>query len=258
VLLGLIAASVIALAPDTALYQKALSAHVTNDGRVRYAALRADLGALDEFVAQIGRVSPDSHPALFPSRESRLAYWLNAYNAIVLWAFAKDYPEGRTRLRNKLGQAKFFFVTKFPVGGTKRSLDDIETNSVRKVFGDPRIHFALVCASASCPWLSRTAFSDTNVDAELDRLSRQFIGQERNVSIDEKTGLLRLSMIFKWYEKDFGGRQRMLAFLERYRDFGGTELRKLRLQFVEYDWSLNEAEEASKRTTGQPPHRPAN
>lgn len=226
--------------PDLELFQKTLTGYVTPDGRVYYQKLHDNLGDLDRYVAQLAKVSPQSHPALFPSREARLAYWMNAYNAIVLWAFAKDYPSGANRLRNKAGQAQFFFLRKFPIGGRQRSLDDIEENSIRKEFGDPRIHFGLVCASVSCPWLSKTAFTAGNLDSELNRLTREFLSQPRNLSIDPKSGKLRLSLILKWYEKDFGGRERMLAFLGKHHDFEGRDPGKFRLQFAEYDWSLNE------------------
>ena len=229
--------------PDTRLYQEVLSKHVNDAGGVRYAALNKDLAPLNRFVEQLAQVSPDSHPALFPSREARLAHWLNAYNALVLWAFAREYPESRTRLANKLGQFNFFYRRKFTVGGQARSLDDIETNSVRKAFGDPRIHFALVCASASCPWLSATAFTAANLEAELDKRTRLFVGQARNVEKDPATGRLTLSMIFRWYEADFGGREKLLAFLERQTPgiTNGSNGRSVSLRYRPYDWSLNEA-----------------
>src|SRR6478672_2784942 len=142
--------------PDYALFDSVLQRVVLDNGKVRYGQLKND-AALDHFVAQIGSVSPDSNPDLFPTREDKLAYWINAYNALVLQSFARDYPEKRTRLGSLLGRATFFYRMKHDVGGRVRSLDDIEVNSLRKPLHDPRIHFAIVCASAGCPWLSRHA-----------------------------------------------------------------------------------------------------
>jgi hypothetical protein len=228
-------------APEVALFQRVLTEYVTEDGKVRYAVLHDRIEPLDRFVTQIAAVTPDSHPALFPSREAKLAYWLNAYNALVLWAFAKDYPQGQDRLSGKIGQLNFFFRRKFRVGGVERSLDDIETKSVRRAFGDPRIHFALVCASESCPWLSRTAYTAENLEKELEARTRLFVNQSRNVTVDEKTGTLRLSKIFEWYEGDFGGRAKLLEFLDRYRDQKAARLagRSWKIGYFDYSWKLN-------------------
>ncbi|MCX6598409.1 MAG: DUF547 domain-containing protein [Acidobacteria bacterium] len=241
-MMGLALLAVAVEIPDTRLYQEALSKHVNLQGGVRYAALNKDLGPLNRFVEQLAQVSPDSHPALFPSREAKLAHWLNTYNALVVWAFAQEYPAGKTRLANKVGQFNFFYRRKFTVGGRERSLDDIETNSIRKAFGDPRIHFALVCASASCPWLSPVAYTAGNVELELEKRTQLFVSQARNVEKDSATGRVTLSMIFRWYEGDFGGREKLLAFLEQRRPglTAHAAGKTVELRYRPYDWSLNE------------------
>jgi hypothetical protein len=219
-----------------------LTKYVTEDGRVRYAALQKDREELDRYLAGLRATSPDSHPQLFPSPTARLAYWMNAYNALTIGAFVDEYPQGNRRLANKLGQYNFFYRRKFKVGGRERSLDDIETVSIRKASGDPRIHFAIVCASASCPGVSRVAYTAENVDRELDRLARHFINDPRHVEF--KPPQLTLSMIFKWYESDFGGRRKLLEFLDRYRDGDQSAIAaaaQLRVEYRAYDWSLNEA-----------------
>ncbi|MCX6592969.1 MAG: DUF547 domain-containing protein [Acidobacteria bacterium] len=234
--------------PDTRLYQEALTKHVNAQGGVRYAALHQDLGPLNRFVQQLAVVSPDSHPALFPSREARLAHWLNTYNALVLWAFATEYPAGKTRLANKVGQLNFFYRRKFSVGGQQRSLDEIETQSIRKAFGDPRVHFALVCASASCPWLSPVAYTAGNLEAELEKRTQLFLSQTRNVE-KSATGSLTLSLIFRWYEGDFGGRLKLIEFLEKRRP-GITSTaagKRAEFNYRPYDWSLNEEPAAAAR-----------
>src|SRR5579859_6036692 len=90
--------------PDVAAFDRILKTYVLEDGTVRYAALKADLGPLSRFVDQIGGVSPDSHPRLFPDRPYKLAYWLNTYNALVLWAMAKEYPEKKDQLKTLIGR----------------------------------------------------------------------------------------------------------------------------------------------------------
>ncbi len=228
--------------PDTNLLAGVLSRFVSEAGLVDYAGLHRDLAPLDAYVRELAAVSPDSHPQLFPSRDARLAYWMNAYNALVLWAFAKDYPEGTTRLSNKLGQFSFFYKRKFSVGGVERSLDDIETKSIRQGFRDPRIHFAINCASFSCPSLSRIAFTAANVQTELDRLTRLFVASPKHVKITPgPTPAVRLSSILKWYQGDFGGRNQVCEFLARYRPQDAATFRHpaLKVTYIPYDWSLN-------------------
>ena len=120
-------------APDVAAFDHILKSYVLDDGTVKYAALKAGLDPLTGFVQQIGAVSPDSNPALFPSRAHKLAYWLNTYNALVLWEMAKEYPEKKDRLNSLIGRYHFFMRIKFKAGGRDPSVRAIE---------EPRIHVA--------------------------------------------------------------------------------------------------------------------
>lgn len=220
--------------PDTASFDAVLKKHVRDDGRVRYDALRADPGPLDAYVKQLAATSPDSHPQLFPTREAKLAHWMNTYNALVLWAMARDYPERKARLRWQWGRMMFFYNRKFNVGGKLRSLDDIETNSIRSM-GDPRIHFAIVCASVGCPSLSRDAFDAAGIEQQLDASARAFVYDPRHVKIEQRTVVL--SSIFKWYAKDFGGD--VLKWLARYRPV--LSQGRWTVRYAAYDWTINEA-----------------
>lgn len=105
--------------PDVTAYDAILQAYVRDDGKVRYGALRRNLAPLDGFVRQMSATSPHSRPELFPSKAAKLAYWINAYNALVLWAFAQDYPEKKDRLGGLLSRGLFFYQRKFTVGGQK-------------------------------------------------------------------------------------------------------------------------------------------
>jgi hypothetical protein len=230
-------------APGTAAFDAVLKRYVLEDGTVRYAALKADIEPLDRFVQQIGAASPDSQAALFPSREHRLAYWLNTYNALVIWAMAKEYPQKKDRLSSVFGQGQFFYLKKFKVGGVSRSLDDIETNAIRKRFKDPRIHFAIVCASKGCPWLAREAFTAARLESQLEGGARLFLNQERNVRVDTAKREVGLSKIFEWYKDDFGSsREAVLGFIARYRP-DGAQLRQggWKLRYFDYDWGINDA-----------------
>ena len=232
------------VAPDVAAFDGILKSYVLNDGTVRYAALKAGLEPLSRVIGQIAAVSPDSHPRIFPSRSDRLAYWLNTYNALVLWAMAKEYPGKKDRLSSLIGRNSFFFKRKFRVGVRDLSLNDIETNAIRKTFQEPRIHFAIVCASVGCPWLSRDAFRGERLEEQLDARTRLFVDQPRNVRVNRAARVVELSSIFEWYGEDFGkSTEALLRFIAKHKGEGGAELLegKWKVRYVPYDWGINEA-----------------
>lgn len=217
--------------------QYTLTKYVTAEGKVRYGALKLDLGPLDRFVEKLKTLDADK----LPSREAKLAHWINTYNALILWSFAKDYPQEKDRLKNPLRRASFFFRRKFTVGGVERTLADIEDNSLRFAFKEPRIHFAIVCASASCPWLSTKVYSAGDVMTRLEEDAARFLTQERNVKIDAARKIVAVSEIFKWFQKDFGGSEAaVLLFLSRY--IKTAQLKELgwKLRYLNYDWSIND------------------
>ena len=232
------------IVPDVATFDRILKTYVLEDGTVRYAALKSGLDPLSRFVNQIGAVSPDSHPRLFPARSDKLAYWLNAYNALVLAAMAKEYPEKKDQLKTLIGRYRFFMSMKFKAGGRDLSLNDIETNAIRKQFQEPRIHFAIVCASMGCPWLSREAFQGDRLEEQMVSRTRLFVNQERNVRLNPAKREAELSSIFQWYAQDFGAStEELLSFIGKYRTADGTKLQegKWRVRYVKYDWGINEA-----------------
>jgi Protein of unknown function, DUF547 len=229
------------VAPEAAAFDRILKKYVLDNGTIQYAALKAGLDPLARFVQQIGAVSPDSHPSLFPSRAHKLAYWLNTYNALVLWAMAKEYPEKKDRLGSLIGRYQFFMRIKFKAGGRDFSLNEIETNAIRKHFQEPRIHFAIVCASRGCPWLSRDAFTGERLEEQLEARTRLFLNQTRNIRFNSAQREVSLSQIFEWYKEDFSdSTENLPAFIGKYR----TELRqgKWKVRYIEYDWGINDAQ----------------
>jgi len=232
-------------APDPAAFDSILKRYVLEDGTVKYAELRENLDPLTRFVEQIALVSPDSHPSLFPSSAHKLAYWLNTYNALVLWVVAKEYPEKKEQRLTEAGRAEFFTKLKFDVGGQARSLDDIETNALRKQFREPRIHFAIVCAARSCPWMSRDAFTPAMLEPQLEGRTKLFLSQERNFRLDTGTREVTISAIFDWFKEDFGSsKEALLGFIGRQRPeaLQAWGQKKWKLRFFSYDWAINEAE----------------
>ena len=127
---------------------------------------------------------------------------------------------------------------KFKAGGRDFSFNEIETNAIRKQFQDPRIHFAIVCASRGCPWLSRDAFTGARLE-QMEARTRLFLNQTRNIRFNRAQREVRLSQIFEWYKEDFGSStENVLAFIGKY----GAELRqgKWKVRYIEYDWGIND------------------
>ncbi len=235
---------------DTSAFARVLEEYVTADGQVRYAALKQDSRDLEAFVRQLAALSPDNSPARFPTPTAQMAYWINAYNAFVLHAVAEAHPIDSVR-DLKFGFGLLFFKRdKFVAGGKKYSLDDIEHGILRRRFADPRIHFALNCASASCPRLWPEPFEAARLDAQLDQAARAFIARQDNVWM--RGDVLFLSRIFDWYREDF------VRALERagvpnptvvdyvmgyLPDSVAERVRRQqpRLEFYAYEWTLNDA-----------------
>lgn len=214
-----------------------LKTYVTTNGRVRYAALKDDLEPLTRYVEELKTFDADR----LPSREARLAHWLNAYNALILWSVAAEYPQEKDRLKNPLRRASYFYQRKFLVGGRERSLANIEDESLRKAFSEPRIHFAIVFGSASCPWLSHEVYTAKNVMARIEADAQRFVTSARNVKVDAAAKTVTVSELFKWFRKDFGGSDaKVLAFLARYQAKARLSEPGWKLKFEPYDWSIND------------------
>lgn len=246
--------SVSAAAFDHSIWDRVLKAHVNRIGEVNYTAIKAQRADLDEYIRRLGEASPADRPELFPSRAHELAYWLNAYNAFVIRGVVDRYP---TRSVLDLGPLKRFFWRKdYTAGGVKMTLLHLENEIIRKRYREPRIHFALVCASLSCPMLSRDAFTADNLESELNRLAREFVNQRRNVTIDTAANEVTLSEIFKWYREDFESPgQTLLDYIRRYASEENrralSTLKQPKIKYYDYDWSINEP---GSRARAKSPH----
>ena len=234
--------------------------YVDGAGRVDYARLRDNPDNLDRYYRLLATYSPDSHSDLFPTEVSRLAYWINAYNAAVLKTVLEYYPiatvsdvEPPKLLFFMSDRSGFFYFQKLEFGGEEINLYDLEHDIVRKRFADPRIHFALNCASLGCPRLPQRAFSAENLEAELESETRRFVNEERNVRIDHEQQVIHLSSIFSWYDSDFldwyGQRYpkpepALLDYISLYlpseKAAGLTASASYEIRVIPYDWGLND------------------
>ncbi len=235
---------------DHSDWDRVLKTYVSDSGEVDYAAIKGNRQDLDAYVNRLADASPENQPDKFPGAKDQLAYWMNAYNAFVTQAVVDAYPIMSVR-RIGPGETDFFVKKHCKAGGRLLSLQDIETNFLRKVSGDPRIHFAIVCASLSCPRLSHDAFSGGNVESQLDFLTRQFFSERRNLSVDALTREVTLSMILTWYKSDFqAGQSSLVDYAKRYAPPRMAELidgiRNPKVKFREYDWAINDAGSRSR------------
>ncbi len=216
---------------DDRAWSALLAEHV-DDGHVDYAAF-CGAPALDDYLSAVERTSVDDL-----SDPERMTLYVNAYNALSLDGILRGQSPSTL-----LGRYTFFVRTRHRVAGEEMSLLTLE----RKVLipmGDERIHFALVCASASCPWLRSGTYSAARLDAELDQAARQFVNDPTRNRFDMSAGRADVSAIFDWYRDEFEASAGSLeAYLARYVDAPevAEALRtgELEVEFLDYDWSLN-------------------
>ncbi len=242
-----------------ATFESLLQIYVDNDGRVdydRWHQSSEDLHRLSTYLAAVAAYSPDNSPARFTKQSERLAYWLYAYNAYVVYNVLKHWPlKSVTHIKAPLEVVTgfgFFWRERFLFGTEAKSLYTVENKVIRPTFRDPRIHFVLNCASESCPVLRPELPSGNDLEPFLVQATFEFINDPKNVAIDHKNKRIILSDIFKWYEKDFvndlrrqglpseGGLVEYLISVAPVAMTGDiTAARDYSIEFSDYDWSLN-------------------
>lgn len=222
---------------DTADWDAVVKAAV-HDGQVDYTALKAD-PRVPAFTARLATFDP----ATLPSPKARLAFWLNAYNALAISGVLAHFP-GLKSVQDPYPDFGFFKRPDFKVGGKTLALNDIENEIVRKRFADPRVHAALNCASNSCPPLRAEAFKAEVLDAQLDDQMRTFVRDAGRNRVDAATGVVALSSIFDWYKGDFAAAGGVAAFVAKYLDAPvaaavSAAEKGGKLAYLPYDWTLN-------------------
>ncbi len=190
---------------------------------VDYAAIHADSVQLAELRQIIADFSIDNLPV-----QSQKAFWINAYNLLVIGAVIDRYP-----LQSPKDIAGFFDRYSYPAAGAAWTLNDLERKKILEPYADARVHFALVCAAISCPPLQAEAYWPERLDAQLENVSRLAINDSTFVRITEKEVLL--SPIFRWYALDFGN---LRDFLQHYLEPALPN--KIALRYYPYNWRLNE------------------
>lgn len=231
-------------------YTNLLKTYVNDGGLVNYQGLQANRKPLDRFVAAISAVASETYQSW--NDKTKLAFLINAYNALTLQSIIDRHPLPKS-IKDISG---VWNRRKFQVAGAAKTLDNIEHDTIRKDFNEPRIHLALVCAAISCPPLLNEPYLPEKLDAQLNDRVRKFIASPHGFKLDRTQDRVELSSIYKWYGEDwitsygindkFTGSKKeraVLNFLSRYLTVEARkylEAGNYQIRYLDYDWSLNQ------------------
>lgn len=214
--------------------------------RVRYAGMARDRAELEGYQASLSRVSESQFDRW--GKAERMAFLINAYNAFTVEKILMRYPDIRSiwdfgKLFGNPFKDRFFTLL-----GRRMSLDDIEHAMLRQpgAYDEPRVHYAVNCASIGCPMLREEAYVPERLEPQLEEQARRFLSDRQRNRYAPATGRLEVSEIFEWFRQDFEPRERYFA---RYASLLADEPKHRRrvaegrapIAHLEYDWTLNDA-----------------
>jgi hypothetical protein len=223
--------------PSHQIFDELLKKHVNKAGVVNYRGFIEDKDKLEKYLDLLSNNAPDRQKW---TKDQQLAYWINAYNAFTVKLIVDNYPvesiqdlhpKIKIPLVNTVWHIKFF-----KIGGEDANLDEIEHKILRKEFDEPRIHFAINCASFSCPPLLNEAFFPERIDTQLDKVAKSFINDTKRNKISPNQ--IEISKIFSWFKGDFTKKGSLIDYLNKYSTVKINP--KAKVSYLEYDWSLNE------------------
>jgi Protein of unknown function, DUF547 len=204
-----------------------LRSHVSNIGKVNYALVKSDLSALILIIKEFEK----NYPETDWTKNQKLAYWINAYNVYTLKLVAENFPVSSIKdVAAKPWDKKFI-----PLGGKTISLSEIENDMIRAKYNEPRIHFALNCASKSCPILLNKAYKAISLSSQLTSQTKRFLNDNSKNDFSSSK-VIKLSQIFNWYKGDFTKAGTVFDFINKYRS---TNLGTPKIVYLEYSWDLN-------------------
>ena len=222
--------------PSHQIWTELLRQYVTPDGLVKYSEMVSDKDRLNQYLKVLSANAPN--PETW-TKEEQLAYWINAYNAFTVKLILDNYPlESIKDLHpvnipfvSSVWQKKFF-----EIGDKKMNLDYIEHSVLRKRFNEPRIHFAINCASLSCPELLNEAYLPEKIEEQLQKQTVKFINDVKRNKITASE--IKLSKIFSWFKKDFTKKKKLADFINQYSKIEVG--RGVDIGYLDYSWDLNE------------------
>jgi len=234
---------------DYSLYANVLETYVDEAGLVDYVGLQANPDDLLAFNASLGDVAPETF--LSWSRETQMAFLINAYNSFTLQSIIDQNPL-KDSIRDIPGVWR---VRQFEIAGASKTLDNIEHGTLRPEYQDPRIHAALNCSAISCPVLRREPYTGEKLDAQLEEQVQIWIEGTEGMAIDRENGVVAISELFNWFGEDwlpeygnteeFTGNEKERAALNFISQYLSSEdadyLREgnYQVQYLTYDWDLN-------------------
>ena len=221
-------------APSHQQWDKLLKKHVNEAGMVNYKGFQKDKTEFDAYLKTLS----DNGPQKSWSQKDQIAYWINAYNAFTVSLILQKYPVKSIKdIGGSIYKINTAWDIKFiKIGGEKYDLNNIEHKMLRKKFDEPRMHFAIVCASLSCAKLRREAYTGDKLDDQLEDQSKDFLNDKSKNNITAEKA--QLSKYFSWYKGDFTKNGSLTDYINKYsktKITGNTKISSL-----DYNWSLNE------------------
>lgn len=206
-----------------------LRKYVTYSGKVNYSSIKKNIGELTAIIKEI----EENAPSTSWSSKQKLTYWINVYNIYTIKLVAENYPTSSIK---KLNGGKPWDKKFIKIGGKTYSLNNVENDVIRKRFSEPRIHFALNCASASCPVLLNKAYTPKNLYSYLTSQTKRFLNDSGKNQFTAKEA--KISQIFSWYKVDFTKNgSTVIDFINKYRT---EQLKSPKVSYLNYSWDLND------------------
>ena len=218
--------SIVSSSPSHEVWNNLLQEYVDQDGNVNYSGFKEAENRLDNYLDLLSQNPPSNSW----KKNEKLAYYINLYNAATVKLIVDHYPV--KSIRDIPGRWKKRWIS---VGRITTSLNDIEHKILRKM-DEPRIHFAINCASYSCPKLLNVAFTSQNMEQLLSKSTTDFVNDSTRNQFEENSA--KLSKIFRWYKSDFTKNSSLIDYINTYLE--NPIAIDARIEYLDYDWNLNE------------------
>ncbi len=211
---------------DYQIWGTLLKKNVSATGEVNYKGFQNDIKKFNGFLRLLSSTRIDGTW----TRADKISYWINVYNAFTVKLIVNNYPVSSIKSLNSPWKQKFFIIN-----GESMSLGQVE-HEILRGFNEPRIHFAINCASASCPRLIQIPYTSENLERLLDRQTTEFINDPFYNTITGYT--VNVSKLFDWYKKDFKAKSgTVINFINQYSKVNINKQKER--GYKSYDWSIN-------------------
>jgi len=211
--------------PDHIIWSRLLKSNVSSSGKVNYGSMKSNVSLIETYINQLQSFTSLSDL----TRNEKLAYWINLYNAATVRLIVQNYP---LKSITDINGGKPWDKKVVTIGAKQYTLNQIENDIIRPKFKEPRIHFAVNCAAKSCPKLMNSAFTADKLNYQLTKQAKAFINGSKNQISANK---IVISKIFEWYAEDFGSS--VIDFINKYSTT--KVVASATIEYKEYNWDLN-------------------